>query len=563
MRHSLIGSILALFTGIPMMMAAADLLTPAELWKDYDPDKGAYEEEIVKQWDQGTVHYKDFYISAYVNGEKIRMFCKYAAEKSPKKLPAMLCIHGSGGQAFIEKKFIEKGYVVLSYDYTGEMKGREYYSIFPKALEHGNKNKSSWLPSSNAKSSSVYIWYAMARRALSYMATLPEVDSGRMGAYGVSVGGTMIWQLATDKRLKAVSAFYGCGWNTYYRSFYKYQLNAPVPKNPTEQEQIDLSALAPQAYASGIHCPVLYLSGSNDHHGTQDRSYDTLDLLPKDTPWACAQQVRGMHDLDDVVQDLYLWMDKWVKGETMTWPKNPNSEITIGTDGIPIISIHPDCPNDVESIEIYYALHEPYNLLRNWRDAKSDVKENAWTAKLPVIDVNQYLFAYANIRYKSSIVLSTKLEAVVPSRIGKAMATDKRSNILYQGSDGKGCFGLKIELAEGPDGVKGFKPLRNTFFTYQTNDPKWIAPKNAKLTFKVYAQEKQKIKIATDGNNNYSCEFEVSPSNTWQTIVIEPQKLERVINKKITSLPSWAQVKKIEFSGNIQHCIFTDFSWVF
>jgi hypothetical protein len=48
----------------------APLPTPPEVWKDYDPDKGDFKEEVVRQETNDGNLYKDSYISAYMNGRR-------------------------------------------------------------------------------------------------------------------------------------------------------------------------------------------------------------------------------------------------------------------------------------------------------------------------------------------------------------------------------------------------------------------------------------------------------------------------------------------------------------
>ena len=56
---------------------AAPQIPPPALWADYDPDKGDFKEEIVSQETKGGIYYIDSYISAYVLGEEIRVYCRY------------------------------------------------------------------------------------------------------------------------------------------------------------------------------------------------------------------------------------------------------------------------------------------------------------------------------------------------------------------------------------------------------------------------------------------------------------------------------------------------------
>src|SRR4051812_7695353 len=52
------------------------------------------------------------------------------------------------------------------------------------------------------------------------------VDPDRLGVFGVSMGGTIVWPMAAmDGRVKAACAIYGVGWNTH-----PDEIGAPDPQ---------------------------------------------------------------------------------------------------------------------------------------------------------------------------------------------------------------------------------------------------------------------------------------------------------------------------------------------
>ena len=53
-----------LLAPLATLHAAEPFPTPAALWKDYDPDQGAFKEEIVKQETRDGISSRDSYISA-------------------------------------------------------------------------------------------------------------------------------------------------------------------------------------------------------------------------------------------------------------------------------------------------------------------------------------------------------------------------------------------------------------------------------------------------------------------------------------------------------------------
>ena len=73
----------------------------------------------------------------------------------------------------------------------------------------------------NLRASKWYHWVVLARRSLTVLERMPEVDPQRLGIFGISVGGSLVWYVAgTDDRVKATCAIYGCGWNTHPKSIY-------------------------------------------------------------------------------------------------------------------------------------------------------------------------------------------------------------------------------------------------------------------------------------------------------------------------------------------------------
>ncbi|HUU93470.1 MAG TPA: dienelactone hydrolase family protein [Phycisphaerae bacterium] len=542
--------------------ADAGLLGPPEIWKDYDPDKGDFEEKIIKEWDGDKIHFRDSYISAYVNKEKIRVYCRYAFPKGATRLPAMLFVHGWMGAPQINRDFVKNGYAVMTYDYCGKNGNRREYTKYPEALRYGNMARPHpvWAKSTDPRANSDYIWIAISRRVLSYLERQKDIDKDRIGASGYSYGGTLIWSLGADPRTKAVVSFHGVGWNVYWRdrAIWKYGLNKDKPA-PNKAQQVYLAGIAPQAYAPYINCPALFLNGTNDHHGGHERGHDTLKALPKGIPHAVAHQARGGHDTEKLGKNHQLWLDKYVKGEDIVWPENPESEIVLGDDGMAEFLCKPASPEQVASVAIYYALKNPCSFNRNWRSTETVRRGNTWTARLPVMNVDDYLFGFANIRYKAPIVLSTDFEAVIPARLGKAVATDKPSTIIYQGKDGVGQWTPTVIPADGPGGIKGFRPSRDHHLaTMQPSDPKWKAPKGAKLSFKVHSKTPVTFKIY--GGDHWRQDIELPGSEPWQTIVVDPTKLVNRHDKR-SILNDWSRADRIKFEGEIKELIFTDVKW--
>ncbi len=572
MSHPCTFLIALLLAPLATLHAAEPFPTPAALWKDYDPNQGAFKEEIVKQETRDGLFSRDSYISAYVLGEEIRVYCRFKVKAGAAKAPGLLVVHGWMGAAEPDRKFVEDGWAVMAHDYCGKTGARPHFTGYPEKLRHGNMDRTVAGPvraqdldgkqTTDPKQTSDYVWYAIQRRVLSYLEQQKEVDRTRLGATGYSYGGTLMWNLATDPRVKAVAAYFGIGYNDYYRDKQVWLYNVPYIEPPKSSgEEIILASIVPEAHVPFITAATLFLNGSNDHHGGHERGLESFKKFPKKVPWSFAIQARGHHDTEKIGHNTKFWLEKHVLGKDVAWPEHPRSEIRLDAEGVPELVITPASPDAVRKVELFYALKNPCSYARAWRDTPSVRQGQQWIGKMPVLNVDDYVFGYANITYDTTIVRSTDFNAAIPSKLGKAVATDKPSSDLS--GSGYSAWSHIAEL-EGPKGIQGFRPTNNGrgSGTEQLHDPKWQAPAGSRLSFKFYCTEPQTL-IFTAADHN-TVELEITASDDWQEMTIAPERLINRHNQK--PLSNWSSVGKIHFlpkqGSDLTKVIFADFKWV-
>ena len=544
-------------------------LAPPDVWQDYDPDAGNLNEEIISEETKDGIYYKESYISAYVNGEDVRVYCKYAVKAGAKNAPGLLNVHGWMGGPAIDMAYVHDGWAVMAHDYSG-ITNRPHFTKYPKALAHGHMDARKMgfsliygkMPDgsqlTDPKATSHYLWNAVQRRALSYLLAQQEVDHDRIGAKGYSYGGTIMWNLAMDARVKAVVAYFGIGWIDYYRNRAVWRYNVPH-KNPakTPGEALFLSAVAPQAHAPHITAASLWLNGSNDHHGGHERGCETFKSFKAGVPWDFAIQARGHHNTEKLGDDCRLWLEKHVLDKNHFWPARPESEIKLDAAGVPELQLTPASPERIKELQVYQCLKTANNIERYWRDVPSERRGNTWIAKLPVMHVADYVFSYANIRYDNDCVVSSDFEAVIPAKLGNAVATDTRSDVLPGGAD----RWSHVAPAEGVGGIEGFRPIDNRRGTQsgQFADPKWKAPRGANLTFKFYCTQPQSLVLWAD---RFATDIEISASDEWQSMTVQARTLKQQSGQ---ALADWSTVKTIGFKPkpgeDITKVIFAAFKW--
>ena len=572
-KLKIISVLACLWMSAPTLMAegSAKLLTPPEIWKDYNPNQGDFKEEIVKEETKDGFYYRESYISAYVLDEEARVFCLYKVKSDAQKAPGLLNVHGWMGSASINQSYVNDGWAVMSFDYCGKNGNRVNYTKYPEKLKHGLMGGGNVIcsslpnrtPITDPKQTSDYLWYAIESRVLSYFEQQKEVDKTRLGAVGYSYGGTIMWYLGMDPRIKAIVAYFGIGYTEYYRN--RGVMMYATPYNEPEKnqgEKIYLAGIAPEAHVPYIKAATLFLNGSNDHHGVCERGLETFKVFPKNVPWAFAVQARGHHNTEKIGQNTKMWLEKHVLNKEVFWPQHPQSVLNLDADGVPQLVVKPSNPERVKNVEIYYALKNPSWLSRVWRDVAVLREGDRWVAKLPVINIDDYVFSYANVMYDTTAVLSTNFNAVIPSKLGQAKATDTVSNEL-SGEGKTGSWSNVVEV-EGTGGIKGFRCIDNKkgFENTQMTDPKWSAPAGAELHFKFYCTEPQTLLVKV---GNYSGTIEITASDEWQEMVLPKEKLFSIHNAK-SSLPNWSNIPSLEFkpkgSADITKILFANFKWL-
>jgi len=172
------------------------------------------------------------------------------------------------------------------------------------------------------------------------------------------------------------------------------------------------------------------------------------------------------------------------------------------------------------------------------------------------------VFSYANVFYDTTLVLSTEFNAAIPAKLGPhAKATDRRAESFASGRDGMAW--TDVAEVEGVGGITGFRATDNRKGTRTENlgDPKWQAPPGARLEFKVYCTEPQRLVVAA---GNFAGEIEIPASDAWQSQSIDPSVLVRKGGTE--PMKEWASVSSLHFGpaagSDITKVIFAEFRWM-
>jgi len=202
-----------------------------------------------------------FFTNEPYSGKQTEVFAYLGVPDSvDTPVPAMVCVHGGGGKAFLEwvELWLARGYAAI-------------------AMNLGAKDdKENWLPNGGPKQEptekfdpriaweNLWTFHAVAAvmRCHRILRALPQVDSARIGITGISWGGYLTCIAAgVDPHFACAIPVYGCGYLQRNSADLWMKLFSEMSGEDrrTWHQRCDPSIYLPYA-----KMPMLFVSGTND-----------------------------------------------------------------------------------------------------------------------------------------------------------------------------------------------------------------------------------------------------------------------------------------------------------
>lgn len=545
--------------------------TVQELWAGFDPRKDPLETRLVREWEEEgiTYRYVTFHIGTF-KGKPARMAAFLGFPKGSRKLPGLLHLHGGGQRAFLHevKFYARRGYACLSINWGGrEMEGAKEGDLNTDwgAVDPTQENVPGYF---NLKPGEKYLdpfdsprnnnWYLLtlgARRGLTFLEQQPEVDGDRLGVYGHSMGGSLtVYVAGIDSRVKAAApSVGGSGFRT------KPWPHLPQVKleTPKGDEKLFDATLGFESYASLIKAPTLWLGATNDFHGVMDDTYRTGALIShKNVRYSFTPHMNHRFTSEFAVTRP-LWFDQHLR-KGFEFPKTPASTLNLETvDHMPEFIVRPDSVETVAEVNIYYSL-DPDPRARFWRSPETTRNGGIWKAKLPVLNLDQPLFAFANVTYrmKSSesepnarpterLAISSMLHTATPVDLKKAgvKPTDRPEAVIDDFTHGwRDWYTLEAT-----------NPHHWEYSTRKLADPKWRGQTGQRLTVQVQAEKPNELVVIMTENyfrsyrgrqKEFVAVVKLAGGQEAQTISLAPADFRTSEGEALTS---WEHIDLLSF----------------
>lgn len=506
---------------LPSVLLADEPNAPStveELHADYDPRKDEIDAKVVREWEKDGILYRHvtYHIGTF-KGKPARMAAFFGFPEGAKELPGLLHIHGGGQRAFLHEVefYAKRGYACLSINWGGrEMENAkdgepntDWGAVDPTQnnvpgyanLKPGGQYLD---PFESPRNNNWYLLTLGARRGLTFLEQQPEVDADRLGVYGHSMGGSLtVYVAGADSRVKAAAPSVG---GSGFRTEPWPLLTQVKIETPNGDERLFKATIGFESYAPHIRSPLLWLGATNDFHGIMDDTYRTSELIPhKNVRYSFTPHMNHRFTPEFAVTRP-LWFDQCLKS-SFNFPTTPDSRLILATDGrVPELQVTPDSSQTLTAVHVYYSV-DPDPRARFWRSADATKNGDTWTAKLPILTVDQPLFAFANAVYdlKTQVAepfagpterfaISSLFHTAVPMELQRAnvVATDKSSPVIDDFSHGWRDWYV-LEAAN---------PHHWEFSTRKLTDPKWQGQTGQRLVLDVQAEKPNELVIVLTEN---------------------------------------------------------------
>lgn len=333
-------------------------------------------------------------------GKPTRVFAYYGQPEGDGPFPGVVLVHGGGGKAFKDwvVHWVKRGYAAIAMDLAGNgPDGR---------LPDGGPDQSheaKFRPFTPETVDNVWTYYAVAAviRAHSLLADQPAVDKNRIGITGISWGGYLTCIVSgLDRRLKVAVPVYGCGFINEDSAWVDDQFNKMSP----EQRDLWVNNFDPSKYLPGVRCPILFITGTNDHpyplviHAKSVRlvsdKWRTLTVIPR-MPHG---HIWTFPEVDTFIEAELKGGQKLLR---LTWIC-----VIVGPEIAFSFVTSPEGVKRITKVELHYTQDNGKWPEREWKSTPGQIDENSIriSAQMPE---KGYLAYYLSVTDERGLVVST------------------------------------------------------------------------------------------------------------------------------------------------------------
>lgn len=549
------------------------ILTPIQLWQDFNPVKDLLKLSVLDSKKINNVICTDYAFNALtVSDGSVRVFAKVYKQEGLTNMPVLL--HIKDYTSLIDDdiifNFINKGFAVVTFDYSGKTNNKENYTKYPPSLNYGNylcSGDKLFYALNGVANTSLHLWVKVARRVLTFISALPGLDSERICGMAWGYGANILWQLAgIDGRLKAIVPIFNCGWSEY-KGYDKYSDNSEPPFN--DERTLWNIGSAVTSYVKFIAASILFIGATNNDSFSYDRLSDTMKLLPESTKHLEVMCVGAQNQIySDVIEGSITWLEYSLSDNNSI--KEPYLSLNVVDDKLEAVVNCDTEYDDISEVVLYTAYKETSPFLRSWNPSfVAGVTSGVGKTIIKIYDYTDRLFTFANIKYKNGLTLSTPLVTFNAEDYPNVKLSIRNSRIIFERKMGLSMFFVKTEgfkcdrssiiLANGPLDICGIGSTKGSLICYNIGDVKNLDNEVMLQLDAFCATQKEITLMLTDSSkHNYTSKITICNGEEWTKIRLSSTEFKDI---ELLPLKSWENVKFITFN-NIDNVLLNNILWV-
>ncbi len=348
------------------------------------------------------------YDGAEIGNKKTKVFAYLGyPQKTDKKAPAVLLVHGGGGVPFLEwvKIWNERGYVALAISVTGDFptvqnagstairNNDEWHHGLYGAFEedgYADSPKNDHMQNSLRSMDEQWMYHSVSQVILAnnILRNDENVNPDKIGLVGISWGGVITAiTIGFDNRFAFAVPIYGTGYMMESKSILgEYFRNGKNPELWLAEKNL-----------KNVFMPVLWLCWNRDDNfsvNSNSKSYVDTVKNNADTRFSIVHEMYHDHQWAWIRKETYAFAD-FVCGNGKRLPsfvcKNGKFEI-----------INPDNLH-IPFVKLYYITEplsytEEYRMKQQWKIIRADYKDGLLNYKLPE-DARAYYLEITSLMY--------------------------------------------------------------------------------------------------------------------------------------------------------------------
>ncbi|MCL2061878.1 MAG: hypothetical protein FWH03_04550 [Firmicutes bacterium] len=523
------------------------ILTPQQLWKDYDRSKTPLAVKTVSASEDGVSSIR--YV--YFNGDSVldgtpRIFAKlYIPASAPRTVSAVAVFDDpeNSVDAFDPTEYLSRGFAVLVTDYAGEADGKTRYTLYPKSLSaHADLLKNT-LSASKDVSAAQSCWYLYACVALRAMTFLENEGFTNRFVLGIGHGGEQVWKVCYfEGAARAGGVLFSGGVR---------KADAGVDANETDKNYLAYkAALDSSAYANFIKSPVFIQITSNEQNGSLPRMNKLYEAALERGAYFSVSERANRAIIPSRMNNIALWFSMLLEGNALPSPPKITAK---GSENQLYLEIKVHDPAQIADAALFVAHKQKNSAYRNWRRHEMPaISEDEYLTRVAVFSVDSPVFAFVNITYKNGICISSAVERVNPALLNVAAEPSAFKRLLYDSSMGvsdwlvlstESAADEKPHICSGPRELEGVT-ASHALTTFRLADPQYTGRADSVLQITLFSAAAQEIgfHIKNEKSVRFSCIKETVSMTNWVKFSFSPTDFKGSAG----ALTSWQDVLTFE-----------------